>query len=123
MVTRHSCRTVKPPTPESNTPTGRESTRRFYERLTLERDGAVLGELPVRVVRDLPGMAFGVDERAGVAAPERRPAVAGDRASRGADLGQDRVHLLRRVRVVGERDPAPAAAAGDHGVARELLPR
>src|SRR4051812_26238662 len=31
MVTRHSWSTVKPPTPESNTPTGRESTRRFYE--------------------------------------------------------------------------------------------
>src|SRR2546430_17717552 len=25
IVTRHSCRTVRPPTPESNTPTGRES--------------------------------------------------------------------------------------------------
>src|SRR5919201_3645060 len=25
MVTRHSCRTVRPPTPESNTPTGRGS--------------------------------------------------------------------------------------------------
>src|SRR5215210_2400549 len=30
MVTRHSCRTVSPPMPESKTPTGRGSTPRFY---------------------------------------------------------------------------------------------
>src|SRR5262249_37310256 len=32
MVTRHSCRTVSPPTPESKTPTGRESTGVILER-------------------------------------------------------------------------------------------
>src|SRR5438105_3300777 len=32
MVTRHSCRTVRPPMPESKTPTGLESTCRLYER-------------------------------------------------------------------------------------------
>src|SRR6266566_1358819 len=35
MVTRHSCRTVRPPTPESNTPTARGSIRRLYEQATL----------------------------------------------------------------------------------------
>src|SRR5918911_3239120 len=33
IVTRHSWRTVSPPTPESNTPTGRRSTGRSYSGL------------------------------------------------------------------------------------------
>src|SRR5581483_2034503 len=85
-----------------------------------EADRPVLVQRPVRVVRDLPGVAVGVDEDARVPAPEGLCAVARDRRPSGLRLGDHGVDLGRGADVVGERDPAPAAVVLDSAVLREL---
>src|SRR5262249_50308414 len=86
-------------------------------------DPAVLGDRPVGVVGDLPGMPVGVDEDAAVAPPERLGSLAGDAGARGARLVEDRVDLRRRVEVEGEGDAAPASVVlPDPAVLRKLLP-
>src|SRR5262245_32083726 len=82
----------------------------------LEPGRAVLANRPVRVVRDLPRMAFGVEEDARVAAPERLRPWPRDPSARGLRLGEHGVDLLRRAGVVGECDAAPAAGVLDDGV-------
>ena len=75
----------------------------------------------MRVVGDLPRMAVGVDEDAGVAAPERLGAVAWDRGARRLGLGDDRIDLGGRADVVRQRDAAPAARVLDAAVLRQLI--
>src|SRR6185437_13301866 len=47
-------------------------------RLRAERDAPIRTHGPVGVVRDLPGMAVGIDEHARVAAPERLRGLTAD---------------------------------------------
>src|ERR1700730_16960648 len=75
-----------------------------------EDHAPVLSDDPVRVVGYLPGIAVGIDEHARVATPERLPGLAGDRSAGGPRLGDDRVDLVGRTRVVRESHtaiPAP----------------
>src|SRR5262249_38099862 len=72
------------------------------------------------VVRDLPGVAFGIGERTRVAAPEGRRARAGDGRAGRIGLPEDCVHLGGRADVVRQRDPAPAAPVLDAAVLRQL---
>ena len=53
--------------------------------------------------------------------PRTSPPRPEDRRAGRLRLGEHRVDLLRRARVVRERDPAPAAVVLDAGVLRELL--
>src|SRR6266540_1708734 len=85
-------------------------------------DGPVRLERPARVVRDLPGMAVGVGERARVAAPEGLAHLAGDARSRAARLLHHPVDLGRRADVVRKGDTAESAPVLDTAVGRELLP-
>src|SRR5829696_9377188 len=90
-------------------PTACSSPSSPFWTSSAERDGAVGSDRPVRVVRNLPWMAVGIDEDSRVAAPEGlRPCARDVRAGR-AGLLDDGVDLLRRAAVVGERDAAPAA--------------
>src|SRR4051812_21489756 len=79
----------------------------------VEPDAAVLGDRPVRVVGDLPGVAVRIQEERAVAAPERLPRLAADRATRRAGLLDHRVDLLGRAEVARERDASPAPGIGD----------
>ena len=75
----------------------------------------------MRVVGDLPGMALGIDEDRRIAAPERLAGLARDLRAGRAGLLDHLVDLGGRAGVVGERDPAPAAAVGDSAVVGEPL--
>src|SRR6266496_4809162 len=88
--------------------------------LPREADRPVVADRPVRVVRDLPGVAVRVVEDPGVAAVERLGGLAADRRPGGSRLLDDRVDLLPRPHVVGGRDAAPAAAVLHGRVGREL---
>src|SRR5215203_774299 len=102
-------------------PTACSSPSSPFWTSSAERDGAVGPDRPVRVVRNLPWMAVGIDEDSRVAAPEGlRPCAWNVRAGR-AGLLDDGVDLLRRAAVVGERDAAPAAGVLDAAVRRELF--
>src|SRR5581483_1814029 len=84
-----------------------------------QADGAVGGKRPVRVVRDLPRVPVGVEEDAGVPAPERRAGGAGDRRAGRLRLAEHGVDLLLRARVVREGDATPAAGVPDGAVLGE----
>ena len=81
---------------------------------------AVVGDRPERVVRDLPRVAVRVRERERVAAPERLPGLASDRATRCSDLLGSRVRLLRRADVESQREARCAARVGHARVLGEL---
>src|SRR5262245_45317342 len=68
-------------------------------------------------------MALGVDEGAGVTAPERLCAGAGDRSAGGGGLREHRDDLARRADVGGEGDPSPAAGVLDTRVLGQAFPR
>src|SRR5262249_62164167 len=72
-----------------------------------ERDRAVLGDAPARVVRDLPRVTFGIDEDGRVPAPEGLGGLPPDRGAGGASLLDPLVALLRRTGVVRGGAPPP----------------
>jgi hypothetical protein len=66
-------------------------------------------------------VSVGVDEDGRVAAPERLGRLAADGRACRARFLDDGVDLLRRARVVGGRDAAPAAVVLDSRIFRELV--
>ena len=68
----------------------------------------VVGDGPERVVRDLPGMAVGVDGHPRVATPERLRARPANDGAGLPGLFEDAVDLVGRAHVESEGDPAPA---------------
>src|SRR3954449_1221824 len=74
--------------------------------LTAQPGLPVVGDRPVRVVGDLPPVPVGIDEDAGVAAPEGLSARSRYLGAGGAGLLQHLVDLLGGAGVVGGGDPA-----------------
>src|SRR5215210_8779683 len=66
-------------------------------------------------------MSIGVDEDAGVAAPERLRPGSADPCARDLRLGDYGIDLRRRADIVGERDPAPPSRVVDRAVLGERL--
>src|SRR5690606_17219588 len=75
-----------------------------------QSDAAVGSDFPGGIPGDLPEVAVGIGEVAGVAAPESVLARLDDTAARRLGLGQHGVDLGLLARVVGERDRTKAAA-------------
>src|SRR3546814_12312609 len=84
-------------------------------------------DLPEGIVRDFPGVAVGVGEVAGVAAPVGLFRRLQDGGARRRGLLEDGVHLGLVAGVVGQREAAEALAGGGGGqiparVLRQILP-
>src|SRR3954454_3763406 len=86
-----------------------------------KRHAPVVVKAEARVVRDLPGVAVGVAERAGVAAVEGFRRLSGDLGPVASGPLDDLVDLLAQGDVVREGDAAPATAVvGNAHVGGEL---
>src|SRR6185295_15420675 len=92
--TRHSCRTVSPPTPESNTPIGRGSIHRSLERAAAGRRAGQGRQIPVRSYKNVDDHLTATQGRA---APPR---------AAGGDAAAD------RPRRPGRRHPSGAGRRG-----------
>src|SRR5689334_20096632 len=102
-------------------PDAPSADRGAASRIRPELHPAVLGDRPVRVVGDLPGMAVGVEEDGAVAAPERLGWLAPDPRSGSPGLRRDLVDLLAGADVDGEGDAAPSGAVLDAAVLGQPL--